>query len=162
MKQTLYAVLVGLVLSILCYGLPGGRYDQEIQAATVKIVESKGQFKNVHVAVDDGIVTLTGTVELESSRAELEYKVRHLAHVARVRNQVTLFPPAVPDHALSGRLSTNLRDAGYENVKIKVHNGAVVLTGVVRTERDRERVIQVAWATDGVKEVQPQLSVASY
>lgn len=162
MKRTLYAFLVGLTLASLCYGWPGGRYDREILAATIKTVEGNTRFKNVHVEVDDGIVTLTGTVELESSRADLEYRVRHLSHVARVRNQITLFPPPPPDQVLLGRLSTNLRDAGFENVKIKVHNGGVVLMGIVRTEQDRERVIQVARSTDGVKEVQTQLSVASY
>ncbi len=162
MKRRIYSVCVGLMLLGLAYGVQGGRYDQQILAGTNKILDGKSEFKDVHADVEDGIVTLAGTVELESSRSDIEYKIRRLRHVAGVRNQVVLYPPAPDDQVLFRRLYTRLQEAGYEDIKIKVHNGAVVLTGVVRTQRDRNWAIQLAWLTDGVKEVDPQLSVASF
>ncbi len=162
LKKTLHAFCIGLVFPSLFCGLPGGRHDQAILAATVKIVDNQKEYKNIHADVEDGVVTLTGTVELESSRSEIENSIRHVPHVKGVRNQVVLFPPPVLDQVLLHRLLASLKEAGYEDLKIKAHNGAVVLTGTVRTAQDRNRAIQLAWQTDGVREVQAQLSVASF
>jgi len=150
-----------LVLANVFYGIPGAKQDQAILRATVRIIKSRSEYKDVHAEVEDGIVTLTGKVELESSRSALKNKIRHIAHVAGVRNQIALFPPPVADEVLLHRLSATLRDAGYGDVKIAVHNGAVVVTGIVRTEKDRNWATQLVWQTDGVREVQAELSVAS-
>jgi osmotically-inducible protein OsmY len=116
--------------------------------------------KDVHADVDDGIVTLTGSVKLESVRTGLEYTIRHLPNVAGVHNQVVLDPPPINDKTLFGRLSVNLRNAGFDAIRIRAHNGAVTLIGIVRTQRDRNSVIRIAWDTGGVREVFSRLSVA--
>ena len=159
MKKLLCAICLCLAMPDPGNALKGGRYDQQVQAATSRILQ-EGNYKNVHAQVEDGIVTLRGTVKLESARTSLEYKVRHLRNVAGVRNEVVLDPPPVDDKALVGQLSHRLREAGLEMIKIKAHNGAVTLIGVVRTQRERDRSIQTAWSTHGVREVDPQLSVA--
>jgi osmotically-inducible protein OsmY len=46
----------------------------------------------VHVHVDAGVATLTGSVRLASERAEAEDVVRHVRGVQRVLNEITVPP----------------------------------------------------------------------
>jgi osmotically-inducible protein OsmY len=159
MKRTLYSALICCLALNAAYAMKGGRYDPQILAATSRVLASE-TYRNVHAEVEDGIVTLHGTVKLESLRAGLEYKIRHLANVAGVHNEVLLDPPPVEDKVLFGRVSNKLRDAGFENIRVRTHNGAVTLVGIARTQRERSLILQATWATDGVREVFSQLSLA--
>src|SRR6476661_6890530 len=89
----------------------GGRYDDEIRQAVARLLASKSECRNVKAVVDDGVVTLTGSVELNSERLTVVARVRRIPH------------------------------------------------GSVRTERDRHSVVELAWSTKGVKEVEAKLSV---
>jgi osmotically-inducible protein OsmY len=158
MNKWLYVVCILAAFHSAC-ALKGGKYDRRIAAATSVILQDNN-YKNVHAEIEDGVVTLSGTVKLESLRAGLEYKVRHLWNVAQVRNEILLDPPPMADKVLVGQLSRKLREAGFETVQIKAHNGAVTLLGTVRTQRERDRIIQTVWSTDGVREVSLQISLA--
>lgn len=137
----------------------GGRYDDEIRKAVGRLLASKSECRNVNAVVDDGVVTLTGSVELDSERLTVVARVRRLPHVEEVENQILLAPPAPLDNVLYARVNHRLHDAGYSQVSVHVHEGAVILQGSVRTERDRHSVVQLAWNTKGVKEVEAKLSV---
>jgi osmotically-inducible protein OsmY len=105
------------------------------------------------------VVTLTGSVELNSERLTVVARVRRIPHVEEVENQILLAPPAPLDTVLYARVNRRLQDAGYSQISVHVHEGAVILQGSVRTERDRHSVVQLAWSTKGVKEVETKLSV---
>lgn len=137
----------------------GGRYDEEIRKAVTHLLASKSECRNVKAVVDDGVVTLTGSVELNSERLTVVARVRRLPHVEEVENQILLAPPAPLDTVLYARVNRRLQDAGYSQISVHVHEGAVILQGSVRTERDRHSVVQLAWSTKGVKEVETKLSV---
>jgi len=137
----------------------GGRYDDEIRQAVARLLASKSECRNVKAVVDDGVVTLTGSVELNSERLTVVARIRRLPHVEEVENQILLAPPAPLDTVLYARVNRRLQDAGYSQVSVHVHEGAVILQGSVRTERDRHSVVQLAWSTKGVKEVEAKLSV---
>lgn len=137
----------------------GGRYDDQIRAEIAQLIASKSECRNVKATVDDGVVTLTGNVELDSERRTLVTRVRRIAHVEEVDNQIVLAPPAPLDNVLLARVSHRLQDAGYSQVTVQVHEGAVILNGSVRTMRDRHMVEQLAWGTEGVKEVEARLAV---
>ena len=98
-------------------------------------------------------------MELDSERRTLVTRVRRIAHVEEVDNQIVLSPPAPLDNVLYARVSRRLHDAGYAQVTIHVHEGAVILEGSVRTMRDRHSAVQLAWSTEGVKEVEAKLAV---
>jgi hyperosmotically inducible periplasmic protein len=163
MKVTAFCVasvafLIGLA-SVCSAQSRGGRYDDDIRKAVAHLLASKSECKNVKAVVDGSVVTLTGTVELDSERLTVVARVRRIPHVEDVDNQILLAPPAPLDNVLYGRVSRRLRDAGYDQVSVRVHEGAVILQGSVRTERDRHSVMQLAWSTKGVKEVEAKLSV---
>jgi osmotically-inducible protein OsmY len=138
----------------------GSRYDEQIRSAVVNILNSHSEFKNVKSAVDDNVVTLTGSVELDSTRENLFNKVKHIKHVHSVRNELVLNPPAPPDVALYGHVRQTLADIRLENITCKVHEGSVLLSGIVRDEKERQRAIEMVRSTAGVKEVQSQLRIA--
>jgi hyperosmotically inducible periplasmic protein len=154
----LYLALVAPVQAVSAQSR-GGRYDEQIRTEVTKLLASKSECKNVKATVDDGVVTLTGNVELDSERRTLVTRVRRIAHVEEVDNQIVLSPPAPLDTVLYARVSRRLQDAGYSQVKVQVHEGAVILQGSVRTMRDRQSAVQLAWSTEGVKEVEAKLSV---
>lgn len=138
----------------------GARYDQQIRESVAKLLTSKADYKNVKADVDDATVTLTGNVELDSTRRFLVQRARRIAHVNGVQNELVLDPPAMEDKTLYGHVQQQLEDAGFKTLTIKAHEGAVTLSGVVRTEKDRERALQTVRATPGVKEVESRLTVA--
>jgi len=138
----------------------GSRYDEQIRSAVANILTSHSEFRNVKSAVDDNVVRLTGSVELDSTRQNLLNKVKHIKHVHSVRNELVLNPPAPPDSALYGRVRQTLADIRLENITCKVHEGGVTLSGIVRNEKERQRAIEMVRSTEGVKEVRSQLTVA--
>ena len=138
----------------------GGRYDEGIRTAVVRLLAGKSDYKNVKTEVGDSVVTLTGSVELASTRKFLVRRVRDIAHVNSVRNEIVLDPPAENDSAVLGRVQQRLEDAGLKGITLRVREGAVTLEGMVRTSRDRERAVQMVRETPGVKEVESKLTVA--
>ena len=138
----------------------GSRYDPEIRTAVANILSSHAEFKSVKAAVDDNVVTLTGSVELNSTRDRLAKEVARIKHVHSVRNELILDPPAVPDQTLYGRVRQTLADIRLESITFKVHEGAVTLSGIVRNQKERQRAIEMVRTTEGVKEVSSHLTVA--
>jgi osmotically-inducible protein OsmY len=132
----------------------GGRYDAEIRARVAELLKAKSEYKNVTAKIEDSVVELTGSVELDSTRRALISRVRGIPHVERAESNIVLAPPAVADEALYGRVERALAAAGFGEVKIRVHEGAVRLEGTVRNAKERQRAILVVRQTDGVKEVQ--------
>jgi len=55
----------------------GSRYDPEIRSAVANILKSHSELRNVKSAVDDNVVTLTGYVELDSTREDLINRIKH-------------------------------------------------------------------------------------
>ena len=158
LTRTAAVFALTLALSVLAQSR-GGRYDDQIRKEVAQLLASKSECKSVKAAVDDAVVTLSGSVELDSERRTLVTRVRRIAHVEEIDNQVVLAPPAPLDNVLFGRVSRRLEDAGYAQVTVRAHEGTVTLSGSVRTQRDRHLVVQLAWGTEGVKEVEAQLAV---
>ena len=140
---------------------PGGRYDQQINSNVARVLLSDKDCKDVSVLVEDGIVTLTGSVALDSTRRNLAVQISHISHVAGVDNQIVLSPPAPPDNILYSRVMSRLQEAGYGDVTAQVHEGAVILKGYVQTQRDYSWAREIVMLTPGVKEVEARLRVIS-
>ena len=158
MKSDLRFASAGLVVLLAVVALAmqnrAGRYDDQIREEVKHVMEQNSSYKSVTAKVEDSVVTLTGRVELDSTRQALISRVRRIPHVETVESNVVLSPPAVPDQTLYGRVQSTLADAGFAEVKIRVHEGAVRLEGTVRNAKERQRAISLVRQTEGVKEVQ--------
>ena len=84
--------------------------DSQIQADVQKSLDSK-RFSNVQIAVQDGVVTLTGTVDLYSTKEDADRKVHHKKNVRAVRNEIDVATGnegAVSDLELRRKLAKGL------------------------------------------------------
>src|ERR1700691_95808 len=93
------------------------RYDNQIQTTVAQKLAQKSQFRDVQSSVEDGIVTLTGTVDLYQRKLDAAKLARKTSSVQGVRNLITVAGPAVSDEQLQQKLAQKLTyvRAGYDN-----------------------------------------------
>ena len=82
------------------------RYDNQIQTEVTKKLVAKSQFQNVKLSVEDGIVTLTGTVD--QRKLDAAKLARKTASVQGVRNLIAVAGANVPDEQLEQKLAKKL------------------------------------------------------
>jgi len=164
--------LVGTVLSV---GLMGAmlvaqtpaatRYDNQIQTTVTQKLASKNQFSNVKASVEEGIVTLTGTVDLYQSKLDAAKLARKTAKAQGVRDLLTVAGPNVPDAQLEQKLAKKLRyvRVGYDNTfdyfALGVRDGVVTVEGQDRTGVGRDEALFDIANMPGVKDVIDNVSV---
>src|SRR3954469_24201439 len=142
------------------------RYDNQGQNAVTQKLASKNKYNNVKASVEDGIVTLTGTVDLYQRKLDAGKMARKIANVQGVRNLITVAGPDVPDAQLEQKLATKLRyvRVGYDNTfdffAIGVKDGVVTVEGQDRTGVGRDEALADIANMPGVKDVVDNISVA--
>jgi len=126
---------------------------------------NKKQYSNVKVTVDNGIATLTGSVDLFEYKADAEKRVRKAKGVTAVRNLIEVAGPAISDQELQSRLAEKLAydRVGYGNtfnaITVSVENGAVTLGGHARTDVDKDSAMALVATYPGVKDVVGEIEV---
>lgn len=173
MRQIRSKWMAGILLTVL--SLPvfgqqisrsGGTYDQQIQQDMNKLLQNDKKFNKVTAKVDDGIVDLTGTVDLYATKAKLEQKARRKDHVAGVRDEIVVAGTSIPDVQLRDQLAKKLRydrvgfGNMFNNLTIGVENGVATVGGTVRTPTDKDSALSEVMNTPGVKNVVDQVNVA--
>jgi len=156
------------LLSVTLFAETGtaSRYDNQIQNAVTHKLVSKSQFREVKATVEDGIVTLTGTVDLYQRKLDAAKLARKTANAQGVRNLITVAGPDVPDAQLEQKLATKLRyvRVGYDNTfdyfALGVKDGVVTVEGQDRTGVGRDEALADIANMPGVKDVIENVSVA--
>ncbi|MGA7832269.1 MAG: BON domain-containing protein [Terracidiphilus sp.] len=126
---------------------------------------NKKQFGNVKVSVENGIATLTGSVDLYVFKADAAKRVLKAKGVAAVRNQIEVAGPSIPDKQLEAKLREKLTydRVGYGNtfnsITVGVENGMVTLGGHARTYVDRDSALALVSTFPGVKDVTDEIQV---
>jgi hyperosmotically inducible periplasmic protein len=144
---------------------PAARYDNQIQTAVAKKLAAKSQFRDVKSSVEDGIVTLTGTVDLYQRKLDAAKLARKTASVQGVRDLVTVAGPNVPDEQLDKKLSEKMRyvrsgyDSTFDYFALNVKDGVVTIEGQDRTGVGRDEALADAANMPGVKDVVANISV---
>jgi len=135
------------------------RYDNQITTKVTQKLASKTQFGNVKASVEDGIVTLTGTVDLYQRKMDAEKSAAKIANVHGVRNLITVAGPNVPDAQLEAKLATKLRyvrsgyDSTFDFFALGVKDGVVTVEGQDRTGVGRDEALADIANMPGVKDV---------
>jgi len=141
------------------------RYDNQIQTTVTQKLAAKSQFGDVKANVEDGIVALTGTVDLYQRKLDAAKTARKTANVQGVRNLITVASPNVPDAQLEQKLATKLRyvRVGYDNTfdyfALGVKDGVVMVEGQDRTGIGRDEALADIANMPGVKDVIDNVSV---
>jgi osmotically-inducible protein OsmY len=154
----LWAVGV-LSATLLAQPSSAARNDNQIQTTVTEKLAAKSQFRNVTASVEDGIVTVTGTVDLYQRKLDAGKLARKIANAQGVRNLITVAGPNVSDEQLEQKLAQKLRyvRVGYDNefdyFALGVNGGVVTLEGEDRTGIGRDEALSDVANMPGVKDV---------
>lgn len=135
------------------------RYDNQLQNAVTQKLASKSQYNNVKASVEDGIVTLTGAVDLYQRKLDAGKLARKTANVQGVRNLLTVAGPSVSDEQLEQKLAKKLTyvregyDSTFNYFAIGVQDGVVTVEGQDRTGVGRDEAMADIAMMPGVKDV---------
>jgi hyperosmotically inducible protein len=141
------------------------RYDNQIQTSVTQKLAKKSQFGDVKSSVEDGIVTLTGTVDLYQLKLDAAKLARKSASVQGVDNLITVAGPNVPDEQLERKLAQKLNyvregyDSTFDYFALSVKDGVVTVEGQDLTGMGRDEALADIYFMPGVKDVIPSISV---
>ena len=158
---------VGVLSAVMVAQAPAAaRYDNQIQTTVANKLAAKSQFGGVKSTVEDGIVTLTGPVDLYQRKLDAAKLARKTADVQGVRNMITVAGANVPDAELEQKLARKLRyvRVGYDNTfdyfALGVKDGVVTVEGQDRTGVGRDEALAEIANMAGVKDVIANVTVA--
>ncbi len=120
--------------------------------------------ERVRSSASNGQVTLDGDVDNGSQREEAERAIRNLAGVRAVVNRIQVKVPAVSSYELQHAIESALErrvDREARRIGLDVHDGRVILTGVVRSWAERQSVVGAARGTPGVRSIDDRLRLSS-
>src|SRR5271170_4370714 len=158
--------LAALSVSMVAQTTSASRYDATIQAKVTQQLASKKEFRDVTATVDDGIVTLSGNVDLYQQKLDAAKKIRKTENLQGVRNLIAVNGKSVPDAELTAQLDRKLYydrmgyDIAFNFVTASVDDGVVTLNGETRTEVDRDSALSLVDNAPGVKDVVSNIKVA--
>lgn len=164
-RGTRAAFLVAIFCGILSLSAASLAQSESPEASAAAERLNKKQFQNVKATVENGIATLTGTVDLYEYKADAEKRVRKAKGVNAVRNQIEVSGPSVPDQTLKEKLGEKLAydRVGYGNtfnaIALGVDNGVVTLAGHARTDVDKDSAVALVSMYPGVKDVIDEIEV---
>jgi hyperosmotically inducible protein len=133
-------------------------------ASAVQSRLNKKQYQNVHVTMNDGVATLTGTVELYEYKADAEKTALHTKGVSAVRNQIEV-SGNVSDADLQKKLSSKLAydrvgfGHMFDAITLNVSNGVATVGGHVHNYFNRDSALGMVATTPGVKDVVDNIEV---
>ena len=117
---------------------------------------------HVQATVENGWVTLTGTVTWGFQRTSAEDSVRYQSGVKGVFNNITLKPSVQPTAVKDAIEKALKRDAEIdaECIEVSADGGKVTLAGTVSSWDERGEAASAAWGTPGVTEVKNNLAIS--
>jgi len=137
--------------------------DTDIAKAAHRAIEWHSQLpsEKITVKVEEGWITLQGTVNWYYQAARAEEAVRHLLGVRGVRNELVVEKKRALEDTRQQIRRALERQVGrdIERLRIHVDDGVVTLKGTVDAWADRENIERAAWAAPGVREVHNNLNV---
>jgi osmotically-inducible protein OsmY len=137
------------------------REDEVLKRAVQTMLEWRSSLagNDIHVAVEDGWVTLSGSVASQYQRLAAADGASDLTGVTGLTNDIVLDSP-VTVRAVRNEIALALERtaaADAHNIHVEVHGSGVKLTGTVRNAAERQSATESAWATPGVTSVVDEL-----
>lgn len=140
--------------------------DTQIKADILSKTLHKSRFKDIQVDVENGVVRLTGTVDLYDTKAEADKRLHRIKGVKAVENEIEVEGPEVPDQELQNKLvkAVEYDRVGYGTtafnaIGVNVQNGVVTFSGHAYGPVDADSAVAVAANTKGVKDVVNDIQV---
>ncbi len=167
MKKQIFAVTLALLVLLSMTAMAAtGRYDQQIQQAVSRKIQDAKQLQGVSSSVEDGIVTLTGTVNLYQDKLDAAKRVKKQANVTGVRNDITVAGVTVPDGELEQKLAKKLAydrvgysDNTFNYLALSVKDGVVTLSGDTVWDPPKDSALAIVARMPGVRDVVDDITV---
>lgn len=142
-----------------------GQTDADTEAAVLAalIADDELHASDIEVQARDGVVTLSGLVELESQRDRAERIALAVGGVAQVVNRLHVWLTVSSDE-IAERVTDAIGAAavvGIDEVTVSVVDNDVTLTGIVTSPEHRAAALAAAAGTPGVAHVHDALLVRS-
>ena len=138
--------------------------DDEIakRAADILAWDARVPDEAIQIKVQNGWVTLTGTVEWQYQRAAAESDIRKLSGVVGVSNDIDLKPQVRAPDVRNKIMSALKRNAEIEadSVQVSVDGDEVTLEGRVHDWYERVVIERAAWSAPGVKHVHDRMTLS--
>ena len=145
-------------------GPDGQRTDADITASAINALKWNIDVPDSQIKVDveDGWVTLSGTVDWEYQRSSAENSVEVLAGVKGVVDEIDVNPSLKDAVEKVDVISALERDAFIDDdddIVVEVNNSSVKLLGTVNSWFEKNEAERVAWSAPGVTDVDNQLVI---
>ena len=165
---------VALTLAVIAPVMPVRAQDKANDSQTLMEVQKSldnKRFADVHASVKNGIVTLTGTVDVYATKEDAEHKIHHKKGVAAVQNMIQVqgggSAAEVSDIDLRTKLAEKLAydrvgygTTAFNSFTIGVQNGVVTLGGTAYGPTDKDSAVSLVSHYPGVKDVVDNIEVA--
>jgi len=142
----------------------GGRLDADIRGDVLQALALDSLVpQSVDAKVDDGFVTLTGTVDWQYQRDEADYVASNIVGLLDVFNEIEIKNPTPNAFDVKDSIKKALkRNAGVDGdgLSVTTMNGTVTIKGTVRSWAEHDEAIDAAWAAPGVTSVRDDLVIA--
>ena len=142
-------------------GVPDSALTTAIGDALGRYLLDTPEVGSITATVQAGVVTLTGSVRDSRKRFEARDAVARVTGVQQVVDQ--LLSPDSPDDeiqkAVAAILAGGTGTPVSGRVTTQVDGGVVTLTGTVPLLSTRYQAEEIAWGVNGVRGVEPQLTV---
>jgi osmotically-inducible protein OsmY len=127
---------------------------------------NKDRFKDVRVTVENGVITLTGSVALFADREAAEKKAIHATKDVAVRDEIRITGARISDEDLQSTLVKKMQydRVGYGTtvfnaISVSVRDGIVTLAGHAYGPMDKSSALTVASYAPGVQDVIDEIDV---
>lgn len=139
------------------------RTDADIARAAANVLSWNAMVPadRIRILVEHGVVTLSGDVDWYYQRTAAEHAVAGLFGVVGVTNALAIRPRADKQDVAARIQAAIARQAASDadEVIVTVRDGAVTLTGTLRSLAEREAAFEAAWSAPGVSAVVNQIEV---
>jgi hyperosmotically inducible protein len=138
--------------------------DAKLQTEVQKKLKGSN-FKDVHVSVQNGIATLTGTVKVYADKQQAEKKISKIKGLTSVVNDIQVAAGETSDQQLQDKLRKQLAydRVGYGNafnaIDVSVQNGVATLSGHALGPVAKSSALSLASHTPGITNVVDHIQV---
>lgn len=140
--------------------------DSNLRAEVMNKALNKSQFKNIQVAVHNGVVKLTGTVDVVDAKDQADKRVHRVKGVVSVDNEIQVAGPTIPDAQLQDKLVRAIQydrlgygTTAFNAISVRVQDGVATLGGHAYGPVDADSAVAVASNMKGVKDVVNDIQV---
>ncbi|MAM37735.1 BON domain-containing protein (plasmid) [Sphingobium naphthae] len=139
------------------------RDDGEIAAAALTRLDWDVTIPRgtVHVTVEDGWITLSGTVDWHYQRENAEHDLQRLQGVTGITNAIAI-KRTVDAEFISDDIMHALHRSWFfdpRTIDVRVEGSTVYLSGAAKTPHERQVAAATAWAAPGVTDVRNEIEV---